>query len=297
MGVGSVPACRYRGTSPVAWRNACEPLTANSYRYHVTPPDINALYMKTALLSPRESVTRELTQTSKPQTTNHKPQTTMSQKITSKNLSYDNSLPPFLARLRGQQTAHSGPDPILAAHRRPGQKRSASEEAEDAPVVLDEDGNVVYLKDGVLDEEGSSSARKDENDKEEPGSDDKEEEEEDGDLAQSKEKAKVAGIGASRKRKVGRVIGEERSDDEREKTRPNKNNDDKARIAKASADVRRLIHQDEDNTTDTHRSTDAVDVKPRKPQRDELPQQKTVKGTKKKAAKKIKLSFGDDDGE
>ncbi|KAI0545677.1 hypothetical protein F4679DRAFT_455107 [Xylaria curta] len=217
----------------------------------------------------------------------------MSQKITSKNLSYDNSLPPFLARLRGQQTAHSGPDPILAAQRRPGQKRSASEEAEDAPVVVDEDGNVVYLKDGILDEE-DSSAPKDESKKEEPGSDNKEEE---GDLAQSIEKERVAGIGASRKRKVGRVIGEEQSDGEREKTKTNKNNDDKARIAKASADVRRLIHQDEDNTAGAHRSTDVVDERPRKLQQDGPPQQKTIKGTKKKAAKKIKLSFGDDDGE
>ncbi|KAI1743489.1 hypothetical protein F4680DRAFT_346286 [Xylaria scruposa] len=217
----------------------------------------------------------------------------MSQKITSKNLSYDNSLPPFLARLRGQQTAHSGPDPILAAQRRPGQKRSASEEAEDAPVVVDEDGNVVYLKDGVLDEEGSS-APKGENNKEEPGLDNKEEE---GDLAQSKEKERVAGIGASRKRKVGRVIGEEQSDDEQEKTKTNKNNDDKARIAKASADVRRLIHQDEDNTTDTHRSKDTINVKPKKLHQDGPPQQKTIKGSKKKVAKKIKLSFGDDDGE
>ncbi|KAI0187714.1 hypothetical protein EV127DRAFT_142263 [Xylaria flabelliformis] len=219
----------------------------------------------------------------------------MSQKVTSKNLSYDNSLPPFLARLRGQQTAHSGPDPILAAHRRPGQKRSASEEAEDAPVVVDENGNVVYLKDGVLDEE-DGSAQKDENNKEEPGSDNKEEEE--GDLAQSKEKERVAAIGASRKRKVGRVIREDISDDEKEKTKTktNKDNDDKARIAKASADVRRLIHRDEDNA-DTPRSTDTVNDTPRKLHQDGPPQQKTIRGTKRKAAKKIKLSFGDDDGE
>ncbi|TRX91780.1 hypothetical protein FHL15_007333 [Xylaria flabelliformis] len=222
----------------------------------------------------------------------------MSQKVTSKNLSYDNSLPPFLARLRGQQTAHSGPDPILAAHRRPGQKRSASEEAEDAPVVVDEDGNVVYLKDGVLDEE-DGSAQKDESNKEEPGLDNKEEEEE-GDLTQSKEKERVAAIGASRKRKVGRVIREEISDNEKEKekekTKTKKDNDDKARIAKASADVRRLIRQDEDNA-DTRKSTDTVNDKPSKLQQDGAPQQKTIRGTKRKAAKKIKLSFGDDDGE
>ncbi|RYC63286.1 hypothetical protein CHU98_g2931 [Xylaria longipes] len=222
----------------------------------------------------------------------------MSQKITSKNLTYDNALPPFLARLRGQQTAHSGPDPILAAQRRPGQKRSASEEAEDAPVVVDEDGNVVYLKDGVLEEEDGST-QKEENDKEEPGSDNKDE---DGSLAQGKETEKVAGIGAPRKRKAGRIIGEEQSDEEREKTKTkSKKDDDKARITKASADVRRLISrdEDEDNTTDAHKSTDAADDKARKPQQQDRPpqQQKTIKSAKKKAAKKIKLSFGDDDGE
>ncbi|KAH8158030.1 hypothetical protein CIB48_g10205 [Xylaria polymorpha] len=221
----------------------------------------------------------------------------MSQKITSKNLTYDNSLPPFLARLRGQQTAHSGPDPILAAQRRPGQKRSASEEAEDAPVVVDEDGNVVYLKDGELEGE-DSSAQKEENGEEEPGSND---EAGDGDLAQGKEREKVAGIGASRKRKVGRIIGEEQSDEERKETKAKRKNDDddKARIAKASADVRRLIHQGEDKTTDTHGSTDDKSRKQHKPhQQDGLPQQKTIKSAKKKTAKKIKLSFGDDyDGE
>ncbi|KAI0437620.1 hypothetical protein F4803DRAFT_141940 [Xylaria telfairii] len=218
----------------------------------------------------------------------------MSQKITSKNLTYDNSLPPFLARLRGQQTAHSGPDPILAAQRRPGQKRSASEEAEDAPVVIDEDGNVVYLRDGELEGE-DSSAQKEANGKEEPSSND---ETEAGDLAQGKEREKVAGIGASRKRKVGRIIGEEQSYDERKGTKMKRKNDDddKARIAKASADVRRLIHQGEDDTTETDRSTSDKSRKERKPhQQDGLPQQKTIKSTKKKTAKKIKLSFGDDD--
>ncbi|KAI0455595.1 hypothetical protein F5B21DRAFT_503155 [Xylaria acuta] len=225
----------------------------------------------------------------------------MSQKITSKNLTYDTSLPPFLARLRGQQTAHSGPDPILAAHRRPGQKRSASEEAEDAPVVVDEDGNVVYLKDGVLEGEDSGT-QKEAADKVYLSSDNKnEEEEEEADLAQGKEREKVADIGASRKRKVGRVIGEEQSDDEREKTRTSKksnDDDNKARIAKASADVRRLIPKDEDNATDTHGSTGAADDKSGKPQRDAPPQHKAIKSAKKKkTAKKIKLSFGDDDGE
>ncbi|KAI0416727.1 hypothetical protein F5X98DRAFT_178604 [Xylaria grammica] len=230
----------------------------------------------------------------------------MSQKITSKNLTYDSSLPPFLARLRGQQTAHSGPDPILAAHRRPGQKRSASEEAENAPVIVDEDGNVVYLKDGLLDGEDSTGQQ---DKKEVRGEDDEEKEDPNhtaqGDLAQSKEKEKVASIGASRKRKVGRVIGEEHLDDEGAKSKMKKETkNDEARIAKASADVRRLVDEDDDpssskvtsGSADTRKLTNIGDGKPGVER--ESQHQKRIKGAKRKTAKKIKLSFGDnDDGE
>ncbi|KAI1111515.1 hypothetical protein F5Y14DRAFT_306268 [Nemania sp. NC0429] len=255
----------------------------------------------------------------------------MSQKITAKNLTYDNSLPPFLARLRGQQQAArgGGPDPILAAQRRPGQKRSASEEAEDAPVVVDEHGNVVDLDDGQLEGEGEGeghssrqepSAINNNNDEDEEG----EGEERDAAQRRDGEKEKVASIGASRKRKVGRVIGEEQPDDNRtERTRRKKNNndgdDDDARIAKASADVRRLLREGEDASTrprdhdngrrPARKQQDAKSARDRKPSPSPLPQlkqqqeekdgprQKTIKSTKKKAAKKIKLSFGDDDGE
>ncbi|KAI1351614.1 hypothetical protein F5Y01DRAFT_282126 [Xylaria sp. FL0043] len=211
----------------------------------------------------------------------------MSQKITSKNLTYDTSLPPFLARLRGQQSARSGPDSILAAHRRPGQKRSASEEAEDAPVVVDEDGNVVagFLvgsEEDKVEATGQETEQKQNQDQENSR---------EGDLAQ---KEKVAGIGGSRKRKVGRVVGEgQSSNDEGGRNRANrakedkKSKDDDARIAKASADVRRLVSCDEDTPS---RANDAPTAK--------RSDDKTAKSAKKKKpAKKIKLSFGDDDGE
>ncbi|KKA30293.1 hypothetical protein TD95_003879 [Thielaviopsis punctulata] len=63
-----------------------------------------------------------------------------------KNLSYTASVPPFLARLRHSSSSgpSDAPDPILAARRRPAAaQRSASQDAEDAPVVLDEHGNAV----------------------------------------------------------------------------------------------------------------------------------------------------------
>ncbi|KAI1191184.1 hypothetical protein F5B17DRAFT_426830 [Nemania serpens] len=230
----------------------------------------------------------------------------MSQKITAKNLTYDSSLPPFLARLRGQQSARSGgPDPILAANRRPGQKRSASEEAEDAPVVVDEHGNVVYLENGQLEGEGEGDSSLQDGKEKAEGTrtsgethNDEAGNEENIALEKEKERERVAGIGAVRKRKVGRVIGEEHSDDENNN---DKEKTDRSRIAKASDDMRRLLREDEDTGRTSARKSDAKSKLPPPPQQkqqqqqqDEPQQQKTIKSAKKKAAKKIKLSFGDD---
>jgi hypothetical protein len=212
----------------------------------------------------------------------------MSQKITAKNLHYDDSLPPFLARLRGQQAGHSGPDPILALHRRPGQKRTASEEAEDAPLVVDEEGNVVQLEDEL--EKGQQAEK--EADRTSRRDDEQEEGEGEDDLAQRKEKERVAGIGASRKRKVGRVVGEQSDEDKDTKAKAKKRNtekDDAARVAKASADVRRLLNEDE-------ASANIPTPKPYRSGKEQNTQDgpQKIKSAKKKAAKKIKLSFGDD---
>ncbi|KAF4332740.1 hypothetical protein FBEOM_13464 [Fusarium beomiforme] len=116
----------------------------------------------------------------------------MAQKINSKNLSYDNSAPPFLAALRAQAAGATGPDPLLAAQRRSTKKRSSSEEAEDVPLVVDEDGNVVSLevdKDGVVKDTGDHDL--------EPAAV----------KEATKEPESKAAIGG-RKRKVGKVIGE-----------------------------------------------------------------------------------------
>ncbi|KAF5545392.1 hypothetical protein FMEXI_6140 [Fusarium mexicanum] len=118
----------------------------------------------------------------------------MAPKINAKNLSYDNAAaaPPFLAALRAQATGATGPNPLLAAQRRSAKKRSSSEEAEDVPLVVDEDGNVVSLevdKDGVV---------KDTRDYDLEPATEKE---------TAKEPESKAAIGG-RKRKVGKVIGE-----------------------------------------------------------------------------------------
>ncbi|UPL03791.1 hypothetical protein LCI18_014725 [Fusarium solani-melongenae] len=162
----------------------------------------------------------------------------MPPKITSKNLSYDNSAPPFLAALRAQAAGATGPDPLLAAQRRSAKKRSSSEEAEDVPLVVDEDGNVVNLevdKDGIVKEPVNHSL--------DPSTE----------KESAKEPESKAAIGG-RKRKVGKVIGE---------------------AAEEPAD------KEAGGEKGKNVDADKEAVKNRKP---------------KKKAKKIKLSFDEDEG-
>ncbi|KAF5596150.1 hypothetical protein FPCIR_4072 [Fusarium pseudocircinatum] len=165
----------------------------------------------------------------------------MAPKINSKNLSYDTeaAAPPFLAALRAQAAGATGPNPLLAAQRRSAKKRSSSEEAEDVPLVVDEDGNVVSLevdKDGVVKDNGDYDAE----------------------LATEKETAKEseskAAIGG-RKRKVGKVIGE---------------------------------------AADEAKDEDKGDVKKR--EKDDAEKESAKNRKPKKKAKKIKLSFDEDEG-
>ncbi|WYZ39700.1 hypothetical protein EsH8_IV_000041 [Colletotrichum jinshuiense] len=145
----------------------------------------------------------------------------MSDKITSKNLSYDTNIPPFLRALHAQAAGNAAdPDPILSKRRRAGKKRSESEEAEDAPLVVDEDGNVVDVrvdKDGGVDEDQLK--------KDGEGGEAKEAEE------KKREAEKVAGIGAGKKRKAGKVVGADAAEPE-DKDAPEK--DDKSSKTKVA---------------------------------------------------------------
>ena len=196
-------------------------------------------------------------------------------KITPKNLTYDTTLPPFLARLHGQSqaAADGGPDPMLAARRRPtGRVRTASEEAEDAPVVVDERGNVGQLghdDDGgevvVLDGE---IVRKAGGDAGESGAGDAQKPDEATPRKEHRETEKVAGIGAAKKRKVGRVVGgDEGGDDE---------GDDEGEKVGRRKDAAKTITKPA--AASTEKPVALAAAKPHK-----------------KKAKKIKLSFGDDD--
>lgn len=173
---------------------------------------------------------------------------TMSQKITSKNLSYSTSLPPFLAALHAQAGNATGPDPLLARQRRAVKKRSASEEAEDVPLVVDELGNAVAVdveKDGTVKEKETTADAATE-----------EAEEDAKDAAASKRSEGKAEFGA-RKRKAGRVVGDDNDQESKEKT----------------VDV-------VSNTASKSEAPLASDSKEKKP---------------KKKAKKIKLSFDEED--
>ncbi|KAK3902939.1 hypothetical protein C8A05DRAFT_33325 [Staphylotrichum tortipilum] len=180
----------------------------------------------------------------------------MPPKITAKNLQYNQNLPPFLARLRGGQSDRDGPDPILAAHRRPVKKRSASTEAEDAPLVVDEHGHalggVSVAADGTVTEKEISG------DVTEETGGEKKEVEGNESAAGVGQGGKLAGIGEMRKkRKIGRVVGAG-ADDEEEAGKPAKGGE--------------------------KNKTTAQDAKDKD------------KAKAKKKAKKVKLSFGEDEG-
>ncbi|KAH8178540.1 hypothetical protein LIA77_00059 [Sarocladium implicatum] len=154
----------------------------------------------------------------------------MSQKITSKNLSYSTNLPPFLAALHAEAGNATGPDPLLARQRRGVKKRSASEEAEDVPLVVDDEGNAVEVeveKDGTVKskDQPDSEGRADEI--EETGSTDQ---------TSRKEEAK-SGFGA-RKRKAGRVIGDESGQEEEEKKDARANSNAKQHEGKSETQVK-----------------------------------------------------------
>lgn len=193
----------------------------------------------------------------------------MSNKITGKNLHYDQTLPPFLARLKGQHAADAdSPDPILASRRRQAKPRSASEDAEDAPLIVDDDGNVVagveVAADGTVtaNPEEAGAEGEDGDSKGAGGGKDAGLEGKEG--ASAGREDKVATIGGSKKRKVGKVVGADVDDDERE-------DHGLAKEEKVSA-------KGQDKRT-------AADEKTKAPAK------------AKKKAKKIKLSFGDDDGD
>jgi hypothetical protein len=194
----------------------------------------------------------------------------MSHKITAKNLQYNTALPPFLARLRGEHASGSdrdGPDPILAARRRPVKPRSGSAEAEDAPLVLDEHGNAVDVTvgaDGTVREKEVASTV--DQQQEDGGVEDKPADVE----VPAAAGETVASVGDQRrKRKIGKVVGADAEEAE-----------DVGENGKGGEPGRPEMSSGTPTVQDTKKDSAAA----------------TAKAKTKKKAKKIKLSFGDDEG-
>jgi hypothetical protein len=123
-------------------------------------------------------------------------------KITPKNLSYDSTLPPFLARL---QSAPQERNEFQAA--RPKKQRTAEDEAEDEPVYFDE-GSGETLTKREWEEKDNAEEAKAEEGKEVTGDGENK-------VGEIKEgKKKVAAIGVGKKRKVGKVVGGDEEEDD-----------------------------------------------------------------------------------
>lgn len=127
-------------------------------------------------------------------------------RITPKNLSYDTTLPPFLQRMQQANTGLDGRHERAIA--RPRKAKNADDEEDDAPTYVDEDTNHTLSK-----EEYAALVKSDEQVAEEaPVKANKDiSEADDNEVALKKEK--VAVIGPSKKRPIGKVVGVDESED------------------------------------------------------------------------------------
>ncbi|OAA67822.1 hypothetical protein SPI_00017 [Niveomyces insectorum RCEF 264] len=133
----------------------------------------------------------------------------MVNKSNANSLSYTQNLPPFLTALRSQlaDRQNDGPDPVLASRRRATKPRSASEEAEYAPLVLDENGDVIRGVSVAINGEATINPKT-------PRVD--EQQDKDTTLGGGMEQTNVegrendgkAGIGGRKKKRAGKAIGD-----------------------------------------------------------------------------------------
>jgi hypothetical protein len=123
-------------------------------------------------------------------------------KITPKNLHYDSTLPPFLARLQANNDTRDGRHEFHAA--RPKKARNPEDEVEDEPVYFNEEtGETLTKKEWEAKEEneGEVGSKGEESEVKDTVADG------DKTVAEVKEgKEKLAAIGGGKKRKVGKVV-------------------------------------------------------------------------------------------
>ncbi|KAF7924101.1 uncharacterized protein EAE97_010713 [Botrytis byssoidea] len=184
-------------------------------------------------------------------------------KITSKNLSYDSTLPPFLQRLQSNHASSSDGRHEFTISR-PRKPIDEDAERESEPVVFDEVSGETLSKE-------EWERREKEREEEEGGVKESEEGEGEEGGMDKKESAKVAvGIGGSKKRKVGKVIGG-LEDEEIEKGEEEEKSDAKSSSKKDTGNQKK---------SESGKVGAASKTKPK---------------AAAKKGKKIKLSFGDDE--
>ena len=119
-------------------------------------------------------------------------------KLQAKNLHYDSTLPPFLARLQANK---SDRNEFQAA--RPKKPRNAEDDADDEPVYFDEDTGDTLTKSEWEKRDAEEIKFEGAGGKGEEGT---------GKEGVKEVKEKVAVIGTSKKRKAGKVVGGEEED-------------------------------------------------------------------------------------
>ncbi|KAA8567613.1 hypothetical protein MFRU_010g02510 [Monilinia fructicola] len=182
-------------------------------------------------------------------------------KITPKNLTYNGALPPFLQRLQSNASGSARHDPRAA---RPTKQKDEDEERESEPVVFDEGSGETLSREEWEQREKEREEKGKEGGEEDGGEGTREAK---GEVAKSKTTVtETAVIGASKKRKVGRIIGA--LGDEEEK----------------------LVQADDES----YEGKDNGEAKSEGRSKAGTEEKKKARVAAKKG-KKIKLSFGDDE--
>lgn len=177
----------------------------------------------------------------------------MSGKIKSKDLSYDSTLPPFLQRLRAQNTGY-GDDGDPDRHETPlaRPKRAKNPDEDGGPTLVDESGDIVSKADYEKQLKGDVEG-------EETGGNVTGELKGDGKPEASgalpadsgpRVEHKVTAGAAAKKRKVAKVVGDDAEDDSSKPAGAEKDNAPKtAKKAKKKAKPIKLAFDDEDDAT------------------------------------------------
>lgn len=192
---------------------------------------------------------------------------TMSQKITPKSLSYTATLPPFLQRLHNSASNNGLDGRHEFAVARPKRARDTGADEEDEPAYVDEETNHTLSKEEYQALIAGDPPVEGMDNEEGPGN-----KEQDITREIGKEREKAT-IGATRKRKAVKIIGSEGGSDSEHDTHTNS--------TQVNSNTAKIIKESEGKSREGKKSGK---------------EKVTVKSRGKAKGKKVKLSFGDDEG-